>query len=154
MHVGTWLQRIGLSQYEQAFAEHAIDASILAKLTEQDLKDLGVILIGHRRKLLDAIAALPGLATSTAAPAESLVTQGVPAGIMLSMATAERRQLTIMFYDLVGSTALSTKIDPEELRKLLSAYHRSVTGVLAGFDGFVARYGRWWAGLFRLSAGA
>ena len=111
MDVGEWLRTLGLEQYEPAFRENEIDERILPSLTAEDLKDLGVSLVGHRRRLLDAIAAL-GAAVS--APPY------VPAP-----AVAERRQLTVMFCDLVGSTALSTRFDPEDLRELIGDYHRA-----------------------------
>src|SRR5205807_4410042 len=100
---------------------------VLPSLTAEDLKDLGVTLVGHRRRLLDAIAELgpdaPPGPRSAPAPAE-----------------AERRRLTVMFCDLVGSTALSTRLDPEDLREVIGAYHRAVAEIVAGFDGFVSRY--------------
>src|SRR5215468_8727255 len=98
MDIGGWLRGLGLERYEQAFRENEIDEEVLPGLTADDLKDLGVALVGHRRRLLDAIAAL------AVAP---------PAAVS---AEAERRQLTVMFCDLVGSTALSARFDPEELR--------------------------------------
>ena len=138
MELGEWLRRLGLSQYERAFVDNAIDAEVLAKLTVEDLKELGVTLVGHRRKLLDAIAALPGdTITVPASPAPSLT---APAGEAPRPSLAERRQLTILFYDLVGSTALSTQLDPEELREFVGAYHRSVTEAITRFGGFVAHY--------------
>ena len=103
---------------------------MLRSLTADDLKDLGVSLVGHRRPLLDAIAA-PG----TQSPAATAAHHCAP-----SPADAERRQLTVMFYDLVGSTELSTRLDPKDLRDVISAYHRAVAGVVTGFDGFVAKY--------------
>jgi class 3 adenylate cyclase/predicted ATPase len=127
MDVGDWLRQLGLKQYEPAFRENEIDESILPSLTAEDLKDLGVDLVGHRRRLLDAIAALgtemPTVATTAAGPVD-----------------AEHRQLTVMFCDLVGSTALSSQLDPEDLRDVISAYHRTVAKVVTGFDGFVAKY--------------
>jgi class 3 adenylate cyclase len=125
--IGTWLHGLGLQQHEQAFRDNAIDAAVLPELTADDLKDLGVRLVGHRRKLLAAIAALrsdigPVPDTSAAASA------------------AERRQLTVMFSDLVGSTAPSARLDPEDLREIIAAYHRAVAEIVAGFDGFVSRY--------------
>ena len=105
---------------------------VLPELTAEDLKDLGVTSVGHRRRLLDAIAALGATlpaATVTAAPPDA------PAP-----ADAERRQLTVMFCDLVGSTALSARLDPEDLREVIGAYHRAVAEIVAGFDGFVAKY--------------
>ena len=104
----------------------------LPKVSAEDLKDLGVVLGGHRRRLLDAIAALGAAvpaASATAAPRDA------PAP-----AEAERRQLTVMFCDLVGSTALSARLDPEDLREIIAAYHRAVAEVVAEFDGFVAKY--------------
>ncbi len=132
MDVADWLSRLGLAQYEAAFHEHAIDGTVLPSLTTEDLRELGVTLIGHRRRLLDAIAALgtaETAATVTAAPSDAPV-----------QADAERRQLTVMFCDLVGSTALSTQLDPEDLRQVIGAYHSAVTEMVASFDGFVSRY--------------
>ena len=102
MDIGGWLRGLGLERYEQAFRENEIDEEVLPGLTADDLKDLGVSLVGHRRRLLDAIAALAA-APPAAVPAAS------PAN---ATAEAERRQLTVMFCDLVGSTPLSTRFDP------------------------------------------
>jgi class 3 adenylate cyclase/predicted ATPase len=132
MDVGAWLSGLGLSQYEAAFRDNAIDGTVLPSLTADDLKDLGVVLVGHRRKLLDAVAALRTDATVRAGHAEAL---GDPAGD-----AAERRQVTVMFSDLVGSTALSGRMDPEDLRDLLSAYRRCVRDVVSRHDGYVAKY--------------
>ena len=132
MDVADWLRKLGLEQYEQAFRANEIDAGVLPSLTAEDLRDLGVTLVGHRRRLLDAIAGLRAqapVATETAASPDALVP-----------GDAERRQLTVMFCDLVGSTALSTQLDPEDLREVIGAYHRAVTEIIAGFDGFVSRY--------------
>jgi class 3 adenylate cyclase/tetratricopeptide (TPR) repeat protein len=126
--VATWLHSLGLQQYEAAFRDNAIDETVLPSLTADDLKDLGVSLVGHRRRLLDAIAAL-GAGTPAAAPPEAAV-----------RADAERRQLTVMFCDLVGSTALAARLDPEDLREIIAAYHRAVADVIRTFDGFVAKY--------------
>ena len=129
MEIGAWLRSLGLERYEPAFRENEIDSEALPKLTAEDLKDLGVVLGGHRRRLLDAIAALdPPEAPppATAAPA--------------SVGEAERRQLTVMFCDLVGSTELSARLDPEDLREVYSAYHRAVADVVRSLDGFVAKY--------------
>jgi class 3 adenylate cyclase/predicted ATPase len=129
--IAAWLRDLGLEQYEPVFRANEIDARVLRSLTADDLKDLGVSLVGHRRRLLDAIAALGAQspAAVTAAP------HYAP-----SPADAERRQLTVMFCDLVGSTELSARLDPEDLREVISAYHRAVASVVAGFDGFVAKY--------------
>jgi class 3 adenylate cyclase len=112
-----WLRSLGLEQYEPAFRKNKIDGSVLPGLTNEDLKDLGVDLVGDRRRLLDAIAALRA---AKAAPPETAPT------IAIAKDTAERRQLTVTFCDLVGSTALSTKLDPEDLRGVINTYHRCV----------------------------
>jgi class 3 adenylate cyclase len=129
IEIAQWLRELGLEQYADAFRENAIDAKILPTLTADDLRDIGVTLIGHRRRLLNAIAALVAeapWANVTAAPHDA--------------PTPERRQLTVMFCDLVGSTALSTQLDPEDLRILFGAYHLTVKEAVAAFDGFVAKY--------------
>src|SRR5262245_2870053 len=124
-----WLRSLGLEQYEEAFRENAIDDAVLPSLTAEDLKDLGVGIVGHRRKLLDAIAVLGAATNATSAPPDGLPKEA-----------AERRQLTVMFCDLVGSTALSTQIDPEDMRDIIGAYHRCCAQVIAKAAGFVARY--------------
>src|SRR5271169_896864 len=131
-NVADWLRRLGLEQYAPAFTANDIDAGVLAELTADDLLGLGVTSIGHRRKMLAAIAALRGDATRAA-------TETTPAVAAVS-SEAERRQLTIMFCDLVGSTPLSTRYDPEDLREIVGAYHRCVTDTVARFGGFVAKY--------------
>jgi len=123
--VAAWLHGLGLQQYEQAFRDNAIDAAILPELTSEDLRDIGVNLVGHRRKLLGAIAAL---------------SSGGGANPVSAAPVVERRLLTVMFCDLVGSTALSVRRDPEDLRDLIAAYHRAVADVVKRFEGFVARY--------------
>jgi class 3 adenylate cyclase/predicted ATPase len=136
MDVGGWLRRLGLDQYEAAFRENKIDDTVLPSLTAEDLKDLGVGFVGDRRKLLDAIA---GLRPDASAPLPSLS----DAPLVIDKAakdTAERRQVTVMFSDLVGSTALSTRMDPEDLREVISAYQRCVAKTVRAFGGFVARY--------------
>ena len=127
-----WLRKLGLEQYAPAFRNNAIDAKVLPSLTSEDLRDLGVNLVGHRRRLLDAIALL---GANVPAAVVTAISRDVP-----TPADAERRQLTVMFCDLVGSTALSTQFDPEDLRELIGAYHRAVTAVVVEFDGFVAKY--------------
>jgi class 3 adenylate cyclase/tetratricopeptide (TPR) repeat protein len=126
MDVADWLRRLGLEQYEPVFRANEIDERVLPRLTAEDLKDLGVGLVGHRRRLLDAIAAL---GTEPAAFREVPIQGG-----------AERRQLTVMFCDLVGSTELSTRLDPEDLREVIAAYHHAVADVVKNLDGFVAKY--------------
>ena len=131
MDVAAWLQGLGLERYVPAFRDNEIDWEALPKLTAEDLKDLGVVLGGHRRKLLDAITAL----CAEAPAAGTAASHDAPAP-----ADAERRQLTVMFCDLVGSTELSSRLDPEDLRDVVGAYHRAVTEIVAGFDGLVSRY--------------
>src|SRR5215831_18181462 len=130
MDVGGWLRSLGLGQYETLFRASEIDADILPELTEVDFEKLGVPL-GHRKRLLRAISGLAAAETSAAASAS---TGPKPHD------AAERRQLTVMFCDLVGSTPLSARLDPEELRGIIGAYHRCVTEIVEGFGGFVARY--------------
>ena len=130
MDIDNWLRTIGLEQYAQTFHDNAIDGDVLGDLTHEHLRELGLPL-GARLRLLRAVVAL---GSGEQAPAG--------AGIMHRSlgGEAERRQITVMFCDLVGSTALSTRFDPEDLRELIAAYHRAVTEVVAGFDGFVAKY--------------
>jgi class 3 adenylate cyclase len=130
MDVGGWLRSLGLGQYEALFRANEIDADILPELTEVDLEKLGVPL-GHRKRLLRAISGLTAAEISAAPAASTGVTP---------QDAAERRQLTVMFCDLVGSTALSTRFDPEELRDEIRAYQNAVSGVVARYDGFVAKY--------------
>ena len=132
MDIEAWLQGLGLERYAPAFRDNEIDWEVLPKLTSEDLREIGVAAIGHRRKLLDAIAAL-GASMPTAA-----VTEGVSDSA--ASADAERRQLTVMFCDLVGSTALAARLDPEDLREVIAAYHRAVADVVRSFEGFVAKY--------------
>jgi class 3 adenylate cyclase len=135
MDLGGWLRSLGLGQYEAAFRDNAIDDTVLPRLTAEDLKDLGVSIVGHRRKLLDAITAL-GAGTS----AKAVSPDAVPATDETAKDTAERRQVTVMFCDLVGSTALSARMDPEDLREVISAYQTCVAGAVRRFEGFVAKY--------------
>jgi predicted ATPase/class 3 adenylate cyclase len=136
MDVGGWLRRLGLERYETSFRENNIDDTVLPSLTAEDLKDLGVGFVGDRRKLLNAIAALNVEASVPTRPpsnAPSAIDKG-------TKDTAERRQVTVMFSDLVGSTALSARLDPEDLREVISAYQRCVAETVRHFGGFVARY--------------
>jgi class 3 adenylate cyclase len=137
MDVAAWLRGLGLEQYEPAFRDNGIDAEILPKMTVEDLKDIGVTRVGDRRKLLEAIAALREGAPPSPVAEQPSERPGPPAA---PAAEAERRQLTVMFCDLVGSTALSTRLDPEELRDELRAYQDACSGVVARYDGFVARF--------------
>jgi class 3 adenylate cyclase/predicted ATPase len=135
MDVGDWLRRLGLEQYEAAFRDNEIDDTVLPNLTAEDLKELGVGFVGHRRKLLDAIAALRDEA---GAPAP--LSDAPPESRKAAKDTAERRQVTVMFSDLVGSTSLSARMDPEDLRVIISAYQTCVADTVRRFGGFVARY--------------
>jgi class 3 adenylate cyclase/tetratricopeptide (TPR) repeat protein/ABC-type transport system involved in cytochrome c biogenesis ATPase subunit len=131
MDIEKWLCGLGLQQYVTTFRDNAIDAEVLSELTEADLEKLGVVL-GHRKRLLKAIATL----VSSAA-----LEQATPVGEAPSSGEgAQRRQLTVMFCDLVGSTALTSRLDPEDMREVIGAYHRCVAKTVARFDGFVAKY--------------
>ena len=131
MDVGEWLRGLGLGQYEAAFRENQIDADVLPELTDQHLKDLGVSL-GHRLKVLRATRALSGDAGNKAQ--SSAVTETKPRD------TAERRQLTVMFVDLVGSTALSAQLDPEDMRDVIRAYQNAVSGEITRYEGYIAKF--------------
>jgi class 3 adenylate cyclase len=141
LDVGTWLRGLGLERYEQAFRDGDVDAEVLPELTAEDLINLGVASVGHRRKLLAGIAALrndtaPHLPPSSRAPAASAATLTPASG----PSQAERRQLTVMFCDLVGSTVLASRLDPEDLREVIGTYHRCVGDTVDRYDGFVAKY--------------
>src|SRR5271169_6612119 len=128
--IADWLEKLGLSEYAARFAENRIDFSVLRDLTDQDLKDLGIVL-GDRRKMLRAIAELGG---TVPVPPQPTLTEARPQD------AAERRQVTVMFSDLVGSTALSARMDPEDLREVISAYQKCVAETVGRFGGFVAKY--------------
>ena len=132
--IANWLEKLGLGQYAQRFAENEIDFSILSDLTDQDLKEIGVSSLGHRRQLLRAITELNGVEKGAPKPAPPAAASVAPHD------TAERRQVTVMFSDLVGSTALSARMDPEDLREVISAYQKCVTETVSRFGGFVAKY--------------
>ena len=132
MSIADWLRKLGLERYEAAFRNNEIDWEALPKLTAEDLRDLGVVLGTHRQRLLDAIISL-----RSEAPAADIVAVSPDTS---AQTDAERRQLTVMFCDLVGSTELSARIDPEDLREIIGAYHRTVAEVVSEFDGFVSRY--------------
>ena len=134
MDVMAWLRGLGLEQYAPAFSDNDIDSEVLRDLTAEDLASLGVASVGHRRKLLAAIA---GLREAPAVPAVSAPTAAVEP---VDAAAAERRQVTILFCDIVGSTELATRLDPEDLREVLGAYRLCVAEVLGRFGGFVAKY--------------
>jgi class 3 adenylate cyclase/tetratricopeptide (TPR) repeat protein len=138
MDVAAWLQGLGLERYVPAFRDNDVDAEVLRRLTAEDLLELGIASIGHRRRLLDAIAALTEVAFRPTIVSAATVAAASPDTPL--HADAERRQLTVMFCDLVGSTSLSTRFDPEDLRELIGEYHRCVADTVARFAGFVAKY--------------
>src|SRR5258707_5360539 len=138
MDVAAWLRGLGLEQYAQLFRDNDIDGEILGGMTAEDLKELGISSFGHRRRLLNGITALGGEpptrdVAQSATSATSAPTSPPPIEV-------ERRQLTVMLCDLVGSTALSPRHDPEDLRELIGDYHRAVADTVGRFDGFVAKY--------------
>ena len=130
MDVLGWLRELGLEQYEAIFRENDIDASVLSSLTNEDLKEIGVASLGHRRKLLGAIAVLQDEEAGAAAGGRTVVVAS----------EGERRQLTLMFCDLVGSTPLASRFDPEDLSEIIRTYHRTVADAIGRFDGYVAKY--------------
>jgi class 3 adenylate cyclase/predicted ATPase len=132
MDVAAWLHGLGLERYASAFRDNDVDGEVLPELTADDLISIGVTSVGHRRKLLAAIAAL-------GAPAPGAAATAVPHNASMQV-EAERRQLTIMFCDLVGSTPLALRYDPEDLREIVGAYHRAVAEIVGRFAGFVAKY--------------
>jgi class 3 adenylate cyclase len=129
MDVAFWLRDLGLQQYDALFRENDIDAEVLSSLTDADLEKIGVSL-GHRKRLLKAVAALasPAAALPAAAPIPPVAD------------AAERRQLTVLFCDLAGSTALSARLDPEDMREVIRAYQDACSGAVARYDGFVAKF--------------
>jgi class 3 adenylate cyclase/tetratricopeptide (TPR) repeat protein len=134
MDVGDWLRGLGLGQYEAVFRENEIDAKVLTKLTTDDLKDLGVTIIGHRRTILSAIEGLSTAPPPRIAPPSEMITPTT------ADESAERRQLTVMFCDLVGSTAMSARLDPEDMRGVVAAYHKCCASRITSNGGFVAKY--------------
>jgi predicted ATPase/class 3 adenylate cyclase len=138
MDIVVWLRSLGLGKYEAAFRDNEIDETVLPSLTEEHLKQLGVTALGHRLKLLEAIAALSKDASGKTPTGDAASTPGAP--IVQPEDRAERRQVTVMFSDLVGSTALSARMDPEDLREVISAYQKCVAETVQRFGGFVAKY--------------
>jgi class 3 adenylate cyclase/predicted ATPase len=138
MDVVVWLRSLGLGKYEAAFRENEIEETVLPSLTEEHLKQLGVTALGHRLKLLDAIAALRNEGSGKAPPVDAATTSSASSAHPEDR--AERRQVTVMFSDLVGSTALSARMDPEDLREVISAYQKCVADTVQRFGGFVAKY--------------
>ena len=131
MDVGGWLRGLGLGQYEQQFRDNKIDADLLPRLTVDDLKDIGVSVVGDRRRLLDAIALIAG-AGPPASPTKSAPSKGL-------QASAERRPITVMFCDLVGSTSLAAKLDAEDWRNLVNAYLDEASAAVTGLGGHVLK---------------
>jgi class 3 adenylate cyclase len=127
VQVSDWLEKLGLGQYAERFVENDIDFALLTKLTDADLKELGVFSLGHRKRLLEAIA--------ERATTARLLKLAEPK----AADTAERRLVTVMFSDLVGSTALSARMDPEDLREVISAYQKCVAETVQRFGGFLAK---------------
>jgi class 3 adenylate cyclase/predicted ATPase len=135
--VDTWLKELELSEYSQAFAENRIDAEVLPTLTNDDLKDIGVLAVGDRRKILNAIKAMSERVDE---PTGDATSEQDPSREPERTFGAERRQLTVMFCDLVGSTDLSGRLDPEDLHDLMRRYQDAVAGVVARFEGHVAKF--------------
>jgi class 3 adenylate cyclase/predicted ATPase len=130
MDISEWLRKLGLEQYATAFRQNDISPDLLPTLSDEDLKELGVASLGHRRRLLQAVAALrPAVLTAASEPSEPSIEP-----------EAERRQVTVMFYDLVGSTVLSTRLDPEDLQEVIGGFQRRAAETISRFEGFVARY--------------
>jgi class 3 adenylate cyclase len=137
MDIVVWLRSLGLGKYEAVFRDNEIDETVLPSLTHENLKELGVSALGHRLKLLDAVAALRA---HVSAPTPPTISDAPLATDSASTDTAERRQVTVMFSDLVGSTALSARLDPEDLREVISVYQSCVAETVRRFGGFVAKY--------------
>jgi class 3 adenylate cyclase len=142
MDVSSWLRDLGLENYVPAFRANDIEFELLSRLTAEDLIALGVTSVGHRRKLLDAIALLKNDTVGAAAE---------PIATALRPVEAERRQLTVLLCDLVGSTALAARLDPEDLRAVMQAYQAVCAEVVSRFEGYVAKYLGDGVFLFRLA---
>ena len=135
--IADWLKRLGVEQYAHCFDENDIDFSVLRDLNDQDLEKIGVVSLGHRRKLLRAIADLKNIEKNApAATGRPAAADAVPRPPDF----AERRQVTVMFSDLVGSTALSARMDPEDLREVISTYQKCVAETVQRLGGFIAKY--------------
>src|ERR1700727_907335 len=135
MDVGGWLRGVGLGQYEEPFRDNKIDADLLPRLTVDDLKDIGVSVVGDRRRLLDAIAVIGGVGRPADVPASS--TKSAPS--KGHQASAERRPITVMFCDLVGSTSLAARLDAEDWRTLVNAYLDEASAAVTGLGGHVLK---------------
>ena len=135
MDVGGWLRGLGLGQYEEQFRDNKIDADLLPRLTVDDLKDIGVSLVGDRRRLLDAIAVIAGAGRPSDLPA--FPTKSAPS--KGPQASAERRPITVMFCDLVGSTSMAAKLDAEDWRTLVNTYLDEASAAVTGLGGHVLK---------------
>ena len=135
MNIGGWLRNLGLERYEPLFIENAIDSDVLAELTEGDLEKLGIPL-GDRKRLVKAIRTMLAASPTT-------FTSGVGENAQSGqprVAAAERRHLTVMICDLVDSTALSARLDPEDMRAVIDAYHAACARITLTYDGFLAEF--------------
>ena len=139
MDVGAWLNNLGFGQYEAVFHENAIDGEVLSSLTAEDLKDLGVTIVGHRRKLLDAIAALGVAPASKPAPEPPRAAASATPPRKSPETGAERRPITVLFCDLVGSTGIAARLDAEDWRNLVNAYLDEASAAVAALDGHVLK---------------
>ena len=135
MDVGEWLKGIGLGKYEETFRANAIDANLLPRLTGDDLKEIGVSAFGDRLRLLDGIAALAGAKPTSDAP----VPPSKPVPPKSPEVSAERRPITVMFCDLVGSTSIAAKLDAEDWRNLVNAYLDEASKAVTGLGGHVLK---------------
>jgi predicted ATPase/class 3 adenylate cyclase len=136
MDIADWLRELGLERYEQAFRDNDVNAKVLPHLTAEDLKDIGITSVGHRRSLLAAIEALRPHAIASE-PEKSLAAASTA---VQPTRAAERRQLTVMFVDLVGSTELASRLDPEDMGGIIRAYQNCCAEVVGRWDGHVAKY--------------
>ena len=142
MDVANWLRQLGLERYQAAFRENDVSAAVLPGLTSDDLKELGVASVGHRRHLLQAIAALRADAMSAGDPSQfsGLSISGISIDVGSPRSTAERRQLSVMFCDIIGFTSLSARLDPEDLSSVIRGYQARAAIIITRFGGFIARY--------------
>jgi class 3 adenylate cyclase len=138
MNIVEWLRALGLERYQATFRENDVTGELLPNLAAEDLKDLGISSVGHRRQLIEAIGELRRKDAPADEPVQLSISPSVNAGAPET--TAERRPLSVMFCDLVGSTALSSHLDPEELREIIRSYQGCVATSIQHFDGFIARY--------------
>jgi class 3 adenylate cyclase/predicted ATPase len=136
--IGAWLRELGLERYEEAFWDNDVDLAVLPKLTAEDLLAIGVTSVGHRRKLLEAIVALTAVPSAAGSSPGFSTSQSID--LKAARSTAERRHLTVMFIDLVGSTELSAKFDPEDMREVITGYQNACSEVICRYEGHVAKF--------------